>query len=133
MTWGLVSRLTALLAAVLIAPLADVFGVPVSATAVAAPAAYSYDAATHAYDGPARLSSPHSVARDARGSPSGPGAVSWGRSVSVGGVVVAANTAARGGGGPGDRVLLVCSERSMISRGAGARVGDSRSQAASAT
>ncbi len=52
MTWGLVGRLTALLAAVLTAPLAGDFGVRVSATASATPAAYTRDTAAFTYDTP---------------------------------------------------------------------------------
>lgn len=60
--------------------------------ASAALAAYGYDTADYTYDASAPLSSPDSVAKDARGSPSGPGAGSWVSSVSVGDDGVAANT-----------------------------------------
>ncbi|GEK19066.1 hypothetical protein CPE01_27990 [Cellulomonas persica] len=63
------------------------------ATASAVGTTYAYDTAAYVYAAPARLLPPDTVARDVRGSPSGPGAASWGRSVSVGGDVVAANTA----------------------------------------
>lgn len=62
------------------------------ATASAVGTTYAYDTAAYVYAAPARLLPPDTVARDVRGSPSGPGAASWGRSVSVGGDVVAANT-----------------------------------------
>ncbi len=51
-----------------------------------------YDASPYAYDAPARLSSPDTVA-DGRGSPAGTTATSWASPVSVGGRGVAANTA----------------------------------------
>lgn len=53
----------------------------------------AYDTTAYSYDVPARLSSPDTVAKDARGSPSRPEAASSGTSASVGGVVVAAESA----------------------------------------
>ncbi|HEY0259682.1 MAG TPA: hypothetical protein VGC18_07515 [Lacisediminihabitans sp.] len=55
-------------------------------------AAYTYNGATYTYEAPARLSSSDTVATGARWSPSGPGAVSWGRSASVRDRGDAANT-----------------------------------------
>lgn len=52
----------------------------------------TYDAAAYTYDAPARLSSPDTAPKDARGSPPGPGATSWASPVSVGGRGVAANS-----------------------------------------
>ncbi len=52
-----------------------------------------YDASPYAYDAPARLSSPDTVA-DGRGSPAGTTATSWASPVSVGGRGVAAETEA---------------------------------------
>jgi len=91
--WGLVSRLAALLAVLLVAPIAGASGMPLSAAASAAPAAYTYDASAYVYDAPALLSSPDTAASYVRGSPSGPEVASWGRSVSAGDRGVAANTA----------------------------------------
>ncbi|MHA3946554.1 hypothetical protein [Cellulomonas bogoriensis] len=69
--------------------------VVISLVALAQPSAatiYHYDAAAYVYDGPALLSSPDTVATDARGSPSRPGAASWVSPVSAACDVVAANT-----------------------------------------
>lgn len=59
-------------------------------------AAYTYAAASYVYDAPPQLSSSDSAVTDAQGSPVGPGAVSWGRSVAVRGFGVAANTGTGG-------------------------------------
>jgi hypothetical protein len=80
-----------LLAALLSAAVALLGGAPASATA--AIPGYGYDAAAYAYDGHALLSSPDTVARDARGSTSGPAAVSWVSLASVARFGVAAETA----------------------------------------
>ncbi len=64
------------------------------AIAVQQGATCAYDTPAYVYDAPAQLSSSHTVARTARGSPSGPKAVSWGRSVSFGGCCTAAETGA---------------------------------------
>lgn len=88
---------TALLAVVLAA---SVGVAPTSAVAAATTyeaTAYAYGTATYIYDGPVRLSSPDTVATDARGSPSGPGAACWVSPVSVRYVVVATNTGSRFG------------------------------------
>jgi hypothetical protein len=53
----------------------------------------TYDVPAYAYDAPAELSSPDTVTTYVRGSPSGPEAVSWGRSVSVSACCSAANSA----------------------------------------
>jgi hypothetical protein len=53
----------------------------------------TYDAVTHVYDAPARLSTPHAMAETVRGTPAGPSAVSWGNYVSSGRFGVAAETA----------------------------------------
>lgn len=86
MTWGLVSRLTALLAALLVAPFAGASGTPLSA------AATTYDTAAYTYDAAALLSVPNAATTEPRGSPLRPEVVSWGTSVAIGGFGVAANT-----------------------------------------
>lgn len=92
---GLVSRLVALLAALLVAPIAGASGTPLLAAASAAPAAYTYDASAYVYDALVLLSSPDTVTRDARGSTAGPGVGPRVSYVAVGRFGVAANTAAR--------------------------------------
>ena len=82
----------ALLATLLIAPIAGASGTPSSAAATGGPATSTYDTAAYVYDAPAWLSSQSTVVSYMRGSPSGPEAVSWGRSASVRGGAVAANT-----------------------------------------
>lgn len=79
---------------VMAAVLAVMFALLVASPSAAATPASTYDTAVYTYDGLALLSPPDSVAKDARGSPPRLGAVSWGRSVSVGHAGVAANTAA---------------------------------------
>lgn len=81
------------LTAALVCVLAAAVGMLVAAPAPAMAATYAYDTVSYVYDAPARLSSSNTVATDARGSPSGPGATSWETSVSVAGDVDAANTA----------------------------------------
>jgi hypothetical protein len=93
------ARLTAALVCVLAAAVGMLVATPTPAMA----ATYAYDTVSYTYDAPARLSSSDTVATEARGSPSGPGATSWETSVSVAGDVVAANT----GGRLGDEVVLV--------------------------
>lgn len=61
--------------------------------ASAAPVMTTYDAAGYAYDPPVRLSTLHAAAATVRGSPAGPGAVSWRGHVAVARFGVAANTA----------------------------------------
>lgn len=76
-----------------VAVLALLLGPFAASPAAAAPSVSTYDTAAYTYDGPALLSSPGTAPKDARGSPSGPGAASWVSPVSVGGVGDAANTA----------------------------------------
>jgi hypothetical protein len=57
----------------------------------------AYDTGVYVYDAPARLSSPNAMPADARGSPSGLGATSWGRSTFDRNRDVAANTATDSG------------------------------------
>jgi hypothetical protein len=52
-------------------------------SAAAEMAVSHYDTAAYTYDAPAQPSSPDTMTTYVRGSPLGPGAVSWGRSVSV--------------------------------------------------
>jgi len=68
------------------------FGLLGASPASAATTTYAYDSVAYAYDAPALLSPPDTVATDARSSPPGPGAASWGRPVAIGGFGVAANT-----------------------------------------
>lgn len=88
-TWRAARRrwVVALLVAAL-AALTTLLGAA-SASAVA----YTYDATTYAYDAPAGLSTSHASVEAARGSPVGPGAALWGRSVAVRDFGLAANTA----------------------------------------
>lgn len=88
------ARWTVLVAAIVTAVVAAVFGYWGAAPATAAPSTFTHDAAAYVYDAPARLASSDPVAPGARGAPAGPGATSWARSVFVGGDVVAANTGA---------------------------------------
>lgn len=66
-----------------------------AAPALAATSTYAYDTAAYTYGTAALLSSPDTAATDARGSPSGPVAVSGARTVSVARDGVAANTGSR--------------------------------------
>lgn len=79
------------LAAALVCVLSGAVGLLAAAPMFAM--ATTYDTAAYAYDAPARLSSPDTVATDARGSPSGPGVGSWVSTVSVGDDGVAAESA----------------------------------------
>jgi hypothetical protein len=81
-----VMRLWGWLAAVLVA-----FFTIGSAPASTLAATPGYDTAAYTYDAPALLSSPDSGVPDVRVPQSGPVALSWGRSVSVGDRVAAAN------------------------------------------
>ena len=91
-TWGLVSRLIALLTALLVAPIAGGSGTPLSAAASAAPTAYTYDASAYVYDAPAQLSSPDIAATYVRGLPSRPEGASGEQSAFVSDHGVAANS-----------------------------------------
>lgn len=73
--------------------LATVLGASSTAAVPMAAATTGYTGAAYVYDAPAQLSSPDIAATYVRGSPPWPAAASWERSASVGGVVVAANTA----------------------------------------
>ena len=55
-------------------------------------AVHTYDTVAYAYDAPAQLLPPDTVATDARGSPPGTTATPWARSVGVGRHALAANT-----------------------------------------
>jgi len=77
--------------AALVAAIFTVMAGPASAAIDTA--AYVYDASAYVYDASTSLSSQSATTTDARGSPVGPGAVSWGRSVSATHGVVAAHTA----------------------------------------
>lgn len=89
---GAPALLTTLLVAT-VGVLALVVGLVGAQPASAATATYPYDITAYAYDAPARLSPPHSVAAGARGSPERPGVTSWVSSALSGGRGVAANTA----------------------------------------
>lgn len=90
---GARALLTALLVAT-VGVLALFVGVAGVVPASAATATYTYDTAAYAYDGPARLASPATVASCALGSPSGLEVASWGRSASARGFCTAAETGA---------------------------------------
>jgi hypothetical protein len=93
-------------------------------------AAYTHNGATYTYDAPARLSSSDTVATDARGSPSGPGAASWETPVSVAGDVDAANTAGRAAAsstarvGPGASIENITASEALRIQNAANRIGE---------
>lgn len=72
--------------------LAVAVGLLGAAPASAVTTTYAYDTAVYVYDVPARLSSPDTAPKDARGSPPRPEAGSWVSLASVRDDVVAANT-----------------------------------------
>jgi hypothetical protein len=76
------------------AAVAVLVGLVGAGQASAATTTYTYDTAVYAYDAPARLSSPDTVATEARGSPAVPRAVSWVSPVFVRGDGVAAEAGA---------------------------------------
>lgn len=86
-----------------------------AATGPADGRATAYDSAAYVYDAPGLLSSPDSVAKDARGSPSEPGAASWVSSVSARDRGVAANTAGRAAESAAARTLTAAEQRSVAS------------------
>ncbi len=114
-TWGLVSRLIALLTALLVAPIAGGSGTLLSAAASAAPATYTYDASAYAYDALARSSSPDSVASYVRGSPPASEVASWVSHVSIARDGVAADTGAGAVGSGVARMLTAAEQRSVAS------------------
>lgn len=83
----------AVLALAVVSP-AGALAASTPAIAVQQVATSAYDTPAYAYDAPARLASPDTATTGARGSPAGPGAVSWGSAVFVRGDVVAAETGA---------------------------------------
>jgi hypothetical protein len=74
--------------------------------------ASTYNAPACTYDVPMRLSIAYAAATEARGSPAGPGAVSWGTSVAAGEAVLAANTA--GGASSGTGRVFVGTSRGTV-------------------
>ena len=73
--------------------LAALFGTSPAGAVPMAAATTGYEAATFSYDASAQLSTQNVAATCARGSPVGPGAVSWERSAFIRGCCSAANTA----------------------------------------